>query len=302
MKAQFRRLASILVPGSVLVATFVTSPPAIADGPEMSLKDRQAWDEISKEIDGRAQAASEKCGTTITAKFDIPSFKGQDLFTQSPTAACRDVVNNVSALCGANDVGKASVKKSISTITCRRSNDGTKLGREGKALTVHLDPAKTGITGKEKGVSSWRSALLENLVADPPPNTNGSEMLLREREQWESIIKEIDERGKSASEKCGTPITAKLDIASFKGQDLWVHPPTGACRDAVNTLANLCARDVGKSAVQKNVSTVTCKRSDNGTKVTRDGKALSVQLDPVKSGVVSKSGGTSWKSALEEIL
>jgi len=302
MKNPTRLAASLLVPAAIILATFTAAQPAVADGPEMSLKDRLAWDEISKEITERGKAASEKCGTTITASFDIPSFKGQDLFNHSPTAACRDTINTIATLCTANEVGKASVKKSVSTITCRRSNDGTKLAREGKALNVYLDPAKTAITGKVKGVSSWRSALIESFVADPPPGTNGSEMLLRERLSWEEIIKEIDEKGKAVSDKCGTTITAKLDVASFKGQDLFVNSPTGACRDSVSTLSSICANDSGKAAVQKNVSTVTCKRSDEGTKVTRVGKALSVQLDPAKTGIVAKSGGTSWRTALLDIL
>jgi hypothetical protein len=293
MKAQFPLL--------ILLATFTAAQPAVADGPEMSLKDRQQWDEIVKQIDEKAQAATEKCGTTITAKFDIPSFKGQDLFRQSPTAYCRDAVNTVSALC-ASDVGKASVKKSLSAITCRHSNDGTKVGREGKGLSVYIDPARTAITGKEKGVASWKTALEESFVADPPPSTNGGEMLLRDRQEWEQMIKLIDEKAKDASDKCGTTITAKFDVASFKGQDLFVHSPTGACRDAVNNVTAICAKDSGKAAVQKNVSTISCKRGDTGTKVTRDGKTLSVQLDPAKTGIVSKSGATSWKSALEEIL
>ena len=302
MKNPTRLIASLLVPGSIILATFTAARPAVADGPEMSLKDRQAWDEIVKEIDEKAKLASEKCGTSITAKLDIPSFKGVDLFKQSPTAYCRDSINTVATLCTANEVGKASVKKSVSTITCRHSSDGTKLSREGKALSVHIDPVKTAITGKEKGVSSWRSALLESFVADPPPGTNGSEMLLRDRQSWEEIIKHIDEKAKAASDKCGTTITAKWDVASFKGQDLFQQSPTAACRDAINNVTNLCAVDSGKAAVQKNVSTVTCKRSDDGTKVTRDGKTLSVQLDPVKSGIVSKGGATSWRSALLEIL
>jgi hypothetical protein len=210
-------------------------------------------------------------------------------------------VNTVTALC-ATDVGKASVKKSVATITCRHSTDGTKATREGKALTISIDPAKTAVTGKEKGVSSWKSALEESFVADAPAGSNGGEMLLRDRQEWEQMVKLIDEKAKAASDKCGTTVTAKFDIASFKGQDLAKHPPTAACRDAVNNITAICAKDSGKSAVKKNVSTITCKRSDDGTKVSRDGNALSVQLDPAKPGISSKSGASSWKTALEEIL
>ena len=65
----------------------------------------------------------------------------------------------------------------------------------------------------------------------------------------------------------------------------------------------ICARDSGKAAVKKNVSSITCKRGDDGTKVSRDGTKLTVQLDPAKTSIVGKKpGATSWKSALEEIL
>ncbi len=302
MKTASRAIASILVPGSILLATFAAVQPASADGPEMSLKDRQQWDEIAKHIDEKAQGASEKCGVTITAKLDIPSFKGQDIFKQSPTAYCRDAINNVTAIC-ATDSGKASVKKSLSSITCRKSNDGTKVSRENKGLVVHIDPLKTTISGKEKNVSSWKTALEESFVADAPSGTNGGEMLLRDRLEWDQMIKHIDDKAKDASDKCGVAITAKFDVASFKGQDLAKSPPTAACRDAVNNVTAICAKDSGKAAVQRNVSSITCKRGDDGTKVSRDGTKLTVQLDPAKTGIVGKKpGATSWKSALEEIL
>lgn len=158
-KNRMLAVLSLLAPAAIVLAA---THPAEADGAEMSLKDKQQWAEMSKHIDAKAAQATEKCGTTITASFDIPSFKGQDLFRQSPTGACRDAVNTVTAIC-ASDLGKATVQKSVSTITCRRSNDGTKVSREGKNVVIHLDPAKTAIVGKEKGSYSWKSALEETL-------------------------------------------------------------------------------------------------------------------------------------------
>lgn len=89
MKRASRVITSILVPAAIVLATFSTTQPAVADD-EMSLKDKQAWAEIVKHMDEKAAAATEKCGTTITAKLDIASFKGQDIFKQSPTAQCRE--------------------------------------------------------------------------------------------------------------------------------------------------------------------------------------------------------------------
>ena len=113
---------------------------------------------------------------------------------------------------------------------------------------------------------------------------------------------EIDEKAKRASEKCGTPISGKLDVASFKGQDLFVHSPTAACRDSLNTVATICGTELGKTTVKSHVASVLCKKGDKGTKVSRDGSRLTVLIDPAKPGIVSKSGGTSWKTALDEAL
>ena len=159
MKIGMRAVLSALVPMTLVLAT---SQSAVADSSEMSLKERQAWDGMTKHIEEKAAQASEKCGTKITASFDIPSFKGQDIFRQSPTGACRDAINTVTALC-ASDIGKASVQKNLTTMTCRRSNDGTKATRSGTAVVILLDPNKTSIVGKEKGSYSWKSALEEIL-------------------------------------------------------------------------------------------------------------------------------------------
>lgn len=300
MKSASRVITSILVPAAIVLASFSSTQRAVADD-EMSLKDKQQWAEISKHMDDKAAAATEKCGTTITAKFDIASFKGQDIFKQSPTAMCRDAINTVAAICG-TDSGKAAVKKSLSTITCRKSTDGTKVSRENKALVVHVDNTKTAITGKAKAVSSWKTALEENFVADAPSSSNGSEMPLRDRLEWDQMITHIEEKAKNATDKCGTPISARFDIASFKGQDLAKQSPTAQCRDSINTLASTCSTELGKAAVKQKVASVWCKRSDEGTKVSRDGTKLVVHIDPAKPGIVSKSGGTSWKSALDEAL
>lgn len=148
---------------AVVPAVFVaaSSSPASAE-PEMSLKERQEWAEMTKIIEERAEAASKKCDTKITASFDIASFKGTDLFRDSPTAACRDLIYNVENLCS-TDTGKTAVKNGVATISCKKSTDGTRVTRDGKALTVHIDRQHSSIQGKEKGSYSWKSALEEIL-------------------------------------------------------------------------------------------------------------------------------------------
>ena len=157
------RIRSFAIALAVVPAVFViaSSEPASAD-PEMSLKDRQEWAQMTKIIEERAEAASKKCETKIVASFDIPSFKGTDLFRESPTARCRDLVYNVENLC-TTAVGKTAVKNSVSTITCKKSTDGVRVTRDSKSLTVHIDSKNPYIQGKQKGSYSWKSALEEIL-------------------------------------------------------------------------------------------------------------------------------------------
>jgi hypothetical protein len=294
MKMRWLSTVTLVCPVALMVAT---THPAGADE-AMSLKDKQQWAEITKHIDDKAKDASEKCGTKITATVDIPSFAGQDIFTQSPTGYCRDAINTLTSLCTFSDISKGAVQKSVSTVTCRKSNDGTGATRSGKELVVSIDPNKTAIKG-----ASWKSAIEDVLVATPPAGADVSEMVLKERLQWAEMTKHIDEKAKLASDKCGVTITAGFDIPSFKGQDLFKQPPTGVCRDVVNTVATLCSTPIGKSTVQKSVSTITCRKGADGTKATRQAKGIVVHADPAKTGIVGKQKGSySWKSALEEIL
>jgi hypothetical protein len=151
-------LALALVPALTLIAA---SEPAEA-GDEMSLKDKKEWAQMTKVIEDRAEAASKKCETKISAKWDVASFKGTDLFQDSPTAKCRDLVYNVENLC-TTDHGKAAVKEHVATITCKKSTDGTSVSRDGKALTVGIDRKSSAIKGAKPGSYSWKSALEEIL-------------------------------------------------------------------------------------------------------------------------------------------
>jgi len=155
---------------SIVAAVFALAPvtalltiaePAVAE-PEMSLEEKKQWAEMQKLIDAKAEAATKACGTKITASFDVASFKGTDLMKDSPTAACRDAVSNVGNLC-TTSAGKDAVKASVETITCRKSSDGTRVTREGKALTVAIDRQHSSIQGKKPGSYSWKSALEEIL-------------------------------------------------------------------------------------------------------------------------------------------
>lgn len=279
------------------IAACAASSKAGAD-PQMSLKDKQQWDEIKKEISAKAAQASEKCGVTLEAYVDVASFAGQDPFTQSPTAYCRDFIDNVKSVCSASELGKGAVQKSASKITCKKSTDGTKATRSGKELVVQIDHKKTEIIG-----SSWKSVLEDILVATPPAGGGDQDMALKDRLAWAEMLHNIEQNAKDASQKCDVKIAVSYDVASFKGVDLFRQSPSAVCRDVVNNVGALCASPVGKKTVQSEVQSITCKRSSDGTKVTRQGSAVTVGFDANNKSITGKKTGSySWKSALEEIL
>ncbi|MFP2900897.1 hypothetical protein [Corallococcus sp. 4LFB] len=65
-------------------------------------------------------------------------------------------------VCGTED-GKAAVKEAVKKTVCRLSTEGTKVSLDGSVLTIHIDPAKSSIVGKEPGSYSWKGALEEVL-------------------------------------------------------------------------------------------------------------------------------------------
>lgn len=290
----FRRICGVVTMATI--AACAVSNRAGAD-PQMSLKDRQQWDEIKKEIAAKGAQASEKCGVTFDVSIDVGSFAGMDPFTQSPTAYCRDFIDNVKSVCSGSEIGKASVQKSASKIICKKSSDGTKATRSGKELTVHIDHGKTAITGG----GSWKTTLEDILVASGP--NGGEDMSLKDRQAWAEIIHNMEQTSKSTNQKCDSKIAVSYDVASFKGTDLFKQSPEAVCRDLVTAVGSVCNTPTGKKAVQSEVQTITCKKSGDGTKVTRSGSALTVGFDANNKSIVGKKPGSySWKSALEEIL
>jgi len=156
------KIRSFLLASALPTALVVAAAPSAEAGDGPTAKEKREWAEMTKIIEEKAAAASKKCETKITAKWDVASFKGTDVFQDSPTAKCRDLIYNVENLC-TTDTGKESVKEHVDTITCRRSTDGTSVTRDGKALTVHIDRKNPYIKGKQPGSYTWKSALEEIL-------------------------------------------------------------------------------------------------------------------------------------------
>lgn len=142
-------------------------------------------------------------------------------------------------------------------------------------------------------------------AADPPPSSDPMAGLsLHEREVWEERKANIEKVAAGATTACGTKITAAFDIASFKGQDVDKSLPTAACRDTVLALKTFCSDDVGKAAVQRSVSKVTCRSSSDGTKPVLSGKELVVNIDAKSSSIQLEGKGKdwSWQGALAELV
>jgi hypothetical protein len=294
-----RLFASLVVPSVVVLAV---TGPAAADPPSdptagLSLHEREVWAERKTNIEKVAAGATTACGTPITASFDIPSFKGQDVDKSLPTAACRDSVLALKTFCS-DDVGKAAVQRSVSKVTCRSSSTGTKpvLGSN-KELVVNIDTSSTSIQLEGKGKDwSWQGALAE-LVHAPNPEAGQPDMPLRERRHWDEIVAQRNKDAASTSSNCGTTISVKVDIASFKGLDIEKNPPGGKCRDAILALGSMCAfSPVAKKTVQNKVTNIVCKSSTDGTKPTLADHTLTVHIDP------NKSVNGSWKGVLENTL
>lgn len=136
-------------------------------------------------------------------------------------------------------------------------------------------------------------------VADPSAG-----MSLKEKQAWEERTAVIEKKAAEATNACGTKITAAWDVASFKGQDVEKQSPTAACRDAIYAVTWACSTEVGKAAVQRSVSSITCRSSSSGTKPALEGKHLVVGIDS-GSGTITldgKPGSHSWSSAMNEIV
>lgn len=137
------------------------SSVALAGDVEKTVAQKEGWAAYAKMAAEKADVVSKKCGGKLSASFDKSTYPEFDPIKDRTQAACRDVLNTLPLLC-ASDPGKESVKK-IVKVTCRFSTTGTSVELKGDELLVNIDPAKTAITGKQKGSYNWQSALKEIL-------------------------------------------------------------------------------------------------------------------------------------------
>ena len=126
-----------------------------------TLAQKEGWALYASELARVTTKVNDTCGSALKTRYDPSTWPSFDPATDRTRGACEMAVSTLSAIC-ATDPGKESVR-ALSGATCRFSTEGTKVSRDGKALTVWIDPAKTSIVGKEAGSYSWASALREVL-------------------------------------------------------------------------------------------------------------------------------------------
>jgi hypothetical protein len=84
-----------------------------------SLKDKQYFADQEAALSKEATFTSEKCGTSITAKFDWSSPpKAEDRKTYSASGYCEPTLEAMRRVCEASQAGKDAVKEKIKSVTC----------------------------------------------------------------------------------------------------------------------------------------------------------------------------------------
>jgi hypothetical protein len=84
-----------------------------------SLKDKQYFADQEEALAKEAAFTSEKCGTSITAKFDWSAPpKAEDRKTYSASGYCEPTLEAMRRVCEKSKVGKDAVKEKIKSVTC----------------------------------------------------------------------------------------------------------------------------------------------------------------------------------------
>jgi hypothetical protein len=140
-------------------------------------------------------------------------------------------------------------------------------------------------------------------MATPAPLRAGDvDSTLAQKNGWAAYQTEINRITGDVNAKCGSSLRASYDKSTYPRFDPIQDRTQAACQAAVGTLAALCANDAGKQAVQALIA-ANCRFSQTGTRATRSGSTLIIDIDPERSSIVgAEAGSYSWASALREVL
>ncbi|MEQ1569490.1 MAG: hypothetical protein ABMA64_27890 [Myxococcota bacterium] len=122
---------------------------------------QNGWAEYAAALGTKIAEVNRACGSTLTGAFDKSTYAAFDPLTDRTESACLQATGTLSAVC-ATDAGKRAVQ-SLKAVSCRWSSGGTHASKDGSTLVIDIDPANSGITGKQAGSYSWKSALEEIL-------------------------------------------------------------------------------------------------------------------------------------------
>ncbi|RKH15446.1 hypothetical protein D7V97_00190 [Corallococcus sp. CA053C] len=142
---------------SLAIADDSSSKPA-----KLTVAQKNGWAAYDKELKVKEDAVNKACGSALKSSFDKASYPAFDPLKDRTQGACKAAVGTLVAVCGTMD-GKAAVKEAVTQTVCRLSTDGTRVSLDAGVLTVHIDPEKSSIVGKQAGSYSWKSALEEVL-------------------------------------------------------------------------------------------------------------------------------------------
>lgn len=98
----------------------------------------------------------------MKSSYDRSTYPAFDPLKDRSLSACQSAVGTLVEVCGTVD-GKAAVKEAVTQTVCRLSTEGTKVSLDGSVLTIHIDPEKSSISGKQPGSYNWKGALEEVL-------------------------------------------------------------------------------------------------------------------------------------------
>lgn len=128
----------------------------------LTVAQKNGWANYDKELKVKEDAVNKACGSALKSSYDKASYPAFDPMKDRTQGACQQAVGTLVEVCRTED-GKAAVKEAVTKTVCRLSTDGTRVSLDGSVLTVHIDPVKSSIAGKEAGNYSWKSALEEVL-------------------------------------------------------------------------------------------------------------------------------------------
>ncbi|GMU06140.1 hypothetical protein [Corallococcus caeni] len=142
---------------SLAIADESSTKPA-----RLTVAQKNGWAVYDAELKKKEDAVNKACGSAVKSSYDRSTYPAFDPMKDRTQSACQMAVGTLVEVCGTAD-GKAAVKEAVTKTVCKLSTEGTKVSLDGSVLTIHIDPAKTSIVGKQGGSYSWKSAFEEVL-------------------------------------------------------------------------------------------------------------------------------------------